>query len=92
MKKTVLILTAVSAGLGAALARACFKRCRKCQRKEEQENIQNTEPESVQNTEPETEAPADDEEAVTFAHLAMSLADDYTSVYYVNLDDNSYAE
>ncbi len=31
-------------------------------------------------------------EAVTFAHLAMSLADDYTSVYYIDIEDDSYVE
>ena len=31
-------------------------------------------------------------EAVTFSHLAMSLAGDYSSVYYLSLEDNSYTE
>lgn len=34
----------------------------------------------------------DKQEAVTFAHLAMSLADDYASVYYINSEDDSYVE
>ena len=34
----------------------------------------------------------DKQEAVTFAHLAMSLAEDYASVYYINSEDDSYVE
>ena len=82
MKKSVLILAAVSAGIGALIAKSCRRRCKKCCKAEEPAR----EPETGRSTGTE------DKETVTFTHLAMSLADDYASVYYVDVEDDSYVE
>ena len=76
MKKTVLLIAAVSAGVSAVVAKKILGRCRKCRKPEK----------------PACGSETDEKEAVTFTNLAMSLADDYASVYYLNIEDDSYVE
>ena len=40
---------------------------------------------------PQEEKP-EEKQDVTFEHLAMSLAEDYASVYYIDIEDDSYVE
>ena len=41
---------------------------------------------------PENEKNMQDEQIVTFTRLALSLANDYESIYYINTETDSYYE